>query len=275
LVVHRDINPANVLVDRQGNTVLLDFGIAKLLGDAETGRTLQAFTPEYAAPEQHQGGVITTATDVYGLGKLLARLLSGHKTDSELRSIIYVATHQDADQRYATAREMADDLQAWLEHRPLMARPDSLVYRTRKFTRRNWQWLSVAGLAVVVSIIGLLSTQKQAEMRRLEAERHRVVADFMLGLFQQADLMQSGSDLRVTDLLEQAARQARDELASEPEILVSLLSLIASGQTELIITRQARSCWSTQRVDCATRGVSQHRGRLLPATAKESHELED
>jgi serine/threonine protein kinase len=83
LVVHRDLKPSNILVDRSGRAKLLDFGIATLVDQASgaaIGRTVtaaQALTPEYAAPEQLEGGAITTATDVYALGVLLYELLTG------------------------------------------------------------------------------------------------------------------------------------------------------------------------------------------------------
>jgi serine/threonine-protein kinase len=85
LVLHRDLKPTNILVTADGQVKLLDFGIAKLLGregstDAPTELTQagsRAFTPDYAAPEQVQGGDVTTATDVYALGVLLYVLLAG------------------------------------------------------------------------------------------------------------------------------------------------------------------------------------------------------
>jgi tetratricopeptide (TPR) repeat protein len=85
LVVHRDLKPSNILVDASGAVKLLDFGIAKLLEDQSgslgpnslTELVGAALTPEYAAPEQIEGGAITIATDVYALGVILCRLLSG------------------------------------------------------------------------------------------------------------------------------------------------------------------------------------------------------
>jgi len=84
LILHRDLKPTNILVTQAGEVKLLDFGIAKLLDDAGAGaetaltaRAGNAFTPEFAAPEQLQGGDVTTATDVYALGVLMYLLLGG------------------------------------------------------------------------------------------------------------------------------------------------------------------------------------------------------
>ena len=82
LIVHRDLKPSNILVDGEGQVKLLDFGIAKLLGDAPEAQTLsqvKLFTPEYAAPEQRSGGPVTTATDVYQLGLVLYELMCGNR----------------------------------------------------------------------------------------------------------------------------------------------------------------------------------------------------
>jgi eukaryotic-like serine/threonine-protein kinase len=94
LIVHRDLKPSNILVTREGEVKLLDFGIAKLLDPRAGGRPaadtprLRLMTPEYASPEQIRGEAVTTMTDVYGLGLVLHELLSGHspvrqRTDGE------------------------------------------------------------------------------------------------------------------------------------------------------------------------------------------------
>ena len=85
LIVHRDLKPSNILVNTDGEPRLLDFGIAKLLeGGVDVGTVavtrqgVRVMTPEYASPEQVSGGAVTVATDIYALGVLLYRLLSGH-----------------------------------------------------------------------------------------------------------------------------------------------------------------------------------------------------
>lgn len=240
LVIHRDINQTNVLVNKEGRPILIDFGIAGLLGGGE-GKTVHAFTPSFAAPEQVEGGRSTTATDVFAIGRLLETLLPDDERDPDLALLIDVATRDDPAERYPNARALRDDLVAWLEQRPMTARAPSLGYRINRFAARN-RWLVLASTLMLASIIGaLIVTAWQAriasqerDLARLESERASRVTAFLMDLFRASDPDEAqGQSLSARALLDQGAHQLAQDRSLDPALRTDMLLLLGGLYLEI------------------------------------------
>ena len=169
-ILHRDIKPGNILLDKNGEPHLTDFGLARWLDtQSSVTRTIDVLgTPSYMAPEQAAGdnAKLTSATDVYGLGAVLYQLLTGHppfaggttyetiqllldteprpprslnpKIDRDLSTICLKCLEKDPQRRYSSALALAEDLEHWLKHEPILApSPVDFSHAARKWVRRN------------------------------------------------------------------------------------------------------------------------------------------
>jgi len=241
LVIHRDINTANVLVNERGRPVLIDFGIAGLMGRETDTRTMHAFTPSFAAPEQVAGKDCTTATDVYAIGRLLDTLLTDSSVDRDLRLLVDSATREDPELRYANARNLAEDLQAWLEKRPLRARPPSFRYRAGRFVARNRWGVAAAALLVVAIAGGTAAALWQAriaaaerDVAQAESARAHQVTTFLQNLFRASSPDEAqGEAVTARQLLDIGGHQIRDAFADDPALKGEMLVLLGELYTQL------------------------------------------
>ncbi len=207
-VVHRDIKPSNLLLDEEGRVWVTDFGLARSDGrDRVTCTGGVMGTPRYMAPEQLRGQA-DARSDIHSLGLTLYELLGGNpafpesdhaelvrlKTDTELPSVrradpsiprdlatvVGKACALRPELRYASAADMADDLQLFLEDRPIGARPITVFERLWYWAYRNPIVASLCLLAAalllavaVVSSVGYVQTNAALE----EANHQRALAD--------------------------------------------------------------------------------------------------
>ena len=202
-VIHRDLKPGNILVDELGQPKLLDFGVAELVGDATRARP-HLLTPEYCSPEQLDGGILSTASDVYSLGVVLYELLAGRRPldvdrcdtealraavletippppsrvagsdrarelDGDLDAIVLKALSKQPEARYASVDALSADLRRFLDGRPVEAHPPSAGYQFGKFLRRHRTASVLAAFLAAAMLTGSVTTFVQA--RRAEAQR--------------------------------------------------------------------------------------------------------
>jgi len=284
LVVHCDLKPSNVLMAAEGAPKLIDFGIARLLevgaaNAALTGGAAPPFTPQYAPPEQVSGAPVSIAADVFGLGALAYRLLSGRtifpeaesplaymlavtqqepplasraareagaeedarRLAGDLDSILAKALAREPAGRYPTAEVFRDDLRRFLEHRPVSARPPSLLRGAARFLRRNRFASALAALLVAGAAAATASTVWQA--RRVAAERDAARAAsaraerinrFITSMLQASDPAAGGRrDVTVAEVLDRAFEEARRLGGAEPAAAADALATIAKTDSSL------------------------------------------
>jgi serine/threonine protein kinase/Tfp pilus assembly protein PilF len=231
------------------------------------GRT--PLTPEFAAPEQIAGGSVTTATDVYALGVLCYVLLSGrHPAGAALESpaaliqaiadaepqrlsdvvppgrlrrllrgdldtIVAKALKKDPAERYSSVTAFADDLRRVLRHEPIGARPDTVIYRTSRFVRRNARMVAATAAAVLVLLAFVsyhtvrLATERDRAQR--EAAKATKVSELMIGLLSSADPYSNRTtpgEPTARALLDAGADQVQREFAGQPDLQAGILTEI-------------------------------------------------
>ncbi len=216
-VIHRDLKPANILVSDTGQAKILDFGIARLTDvdvlttTMHTGRGQLLGTLPYMSPEQVVGvqDDIDGRSDVYALGVIAYEVLCGElpldlrdkpiaeaagiicseepsklgtldrAMRGDIETIVATAMDKDPQRRYQSAGDFRADIERYLRDAPIVARPPSLVYQTRKFARRNKAAVGAVGVVFLVLVIATIISTKLAldTSRSLAAEKLALVAE--------------------------------------------------------------------------------------------------
>jgi WD40 repeat protein/serine/threonine protein kinase len=207
-VVHRDIKPANLLLDGSAKLYVTDFGLARVESDVGVTMTGDLVgTLRYMAPEQALAKrvVVDHRADVYSLAVTLYELLTlrpayvaedrqqllkqiafedptmlrriDREIPAELETIVHKAMSKDMDQRYASAQELANDLQLYLDNRPINAKPPTVVEVIGKWTRRNpiltWSAIITLSLVTMTLVASTLLIADQRDIARQMAETRR------------------------------------------------------------------------------------------------------
>src|SRR5215475_11464298 len=198
-ILHRDLQPGNILLDENAEPLVSDFGLAKWLDQgSDLTRTLETLgTPGYIAPEQAEcrADKLTSAADTYSLGAILFYLLTGRppfvgpsvlhvihqaattsaprlrslvlSLDRDLETIVGRSLEPDPNARYQSAGALADDLEHWLRHEPIRARRTGIFIRGGKWVRRNpTSTVLVASLIGLSTAIGVMLLKNDAPQPR-------------------------------------------------------------------------------------------------------------
>ncbi len=165
----------------------------------------------------------------------LARGLAG-----DLDNIIVKAIQLQAERRYDSVLAFSEDLERYLEGRPVRARPDSLVYRAGKFVRRHAVAVVVAAALALLAAAAVFRIFREREVARAEQRKAERVTSFLVESFQLADpLWSSGETVTVREVLDSAAQRLQTDLLDEPELRATMMHTIGTVYSNLNLYDQA------------------------------------
>ncbi len=295
LVIHRDLKPSNILVNSAGEPKLLDFGIAKILDEStdQTQTRERLLTPDYASPEQARGEAQTTATDVYSLGAVLYKLLTGRsphvfsgdapgainavignqdtlapsrinrEIPRDLDYILGKALRKEPLDRYPSVEAFADDVRAFLEFRVVRARSGNGWYRARKFMRRYRFVVAATVLTVSGLAIGLYVANRERVVSERRFQEVRQIANKALALDNTIRVLPGATKAREEivamsqSYLEGLGTEARGDQALALEVAEAYthLALIQGVPTDSNLGRYEQAEVSLKKADALLQGV--------------------
>ena len=302
LIVHRDIKPQNVLVDRSGRPRLLDFGVASLLGDADddgvrTRTQGGPLTLQYASPEQLTGAHVSVTSDVYQLGLLLYELLTGQRAQAvadlplqealrhirevappvpsrvapggnrDLDAIVMTALAKAPQARYRSATLLAADLQRNLAGRPVSAVPPSRWYEVRLFVRRHLLAVGASLTAALALTAATAVSIHLAQQASAAADRSATARQILADVFSMANpFAAGGAEVTLADALVRARPKIEAQVADDPELAWEVHRSLAEIYEKLGLVTFEADAYREMRM-AAERTADASGARLLLAVA--------
>lgn len=296
-VIHRDIKPSNIILKEDGRIVLTDFGLAREQGLSSLTVTGElAGTPDYTAPEQlslkrvptdHRADIFSLGVTLYELLTLvrpfegetfhdvLGKISSKEPTSprlinpaisKDIETICKTAMDKNPSRRYQSAAEFGEDLQNFIEYRPIAARPVGIATRTFRLIRRNPANSVMIGLLFLLIIVGPLvfgiqhmisNNEIRKVLKEVEEERDakeialnekasalqyaeneaatsKQVSDYLISIFNAANpFITKGAEVSAHDLLQRGAAKISTELADQPIVHARLMHAIGTAYHSL------------------------------------------
>ena len=261
LVLHCDLKPSNILVRPDGEPVLLDFGVSRLLDDGAGSARGGFFTPAYAAPELQAGEVSGVASDVFSLGALLGELLagkSGRRDGSDagkavvapstragvdcawrkalrgdIDAIVVRAGALEPEQRYPSVEAMAADLQRYQQHRPVQARNGGRLYRTGRWLQRNWKGAGMLLLMLLLAAWFVWRLEQARAQAQREAQVAQEVSEFLVSAFDAANprkgQMRGSNEVTAREVLVASRERIEQQQWTSPLVKARLQAILAQA----------------------------------------------
>jgi eukaryotic-like serine/threonine-protein kinase len=224
LVVHADVKPSNVVIAAGFGVKLLDFGIARLVGE-DGDKAGSAHTPGYSSPARLSGQRSTPTDDVFALGVLMDQLIAGvPQVDEDLRAVAAKAACEDATGRYGAVSELVADIDRWRRHEPVEAMPPHTLRRAHLFWRRN-RLLVAGGALLVIIAMAMTFLFWRASLARDSAEQRfaetRNLSNFLVSnVVTDLETMPNTGPMR--QRIADQARAALEKLSRVPDAPVDL-----------------------------------------------------
>jgi serine/threonine-protein kinase len=259
LILHLDIKPSNIYINKEGNVKLLDFGIAQKMGEPLKQKHFLA-SPYYAAPEQLKQEPVSVSTDLFQMGILLHLILSNElpfakgefptssnrklvftktKIKEELLSIIQKCLKEVPEDRYVSVSALVQDVESFLVSRPVKVHSQNWSYLAGKFIKRNKVRISLSILLILSMAVGIIFSTYQANKAEENELRAVRTNEFLLDIFKSADPNLTDGNLTVKEILDNSVNSIEEKF-EDKAFKLSLYDRLISIYTNVYLWNDSK-----------------------------------